>query len=82
MQWLNGGTSPSTTYTDHETGQVLSMEDPCGNGTCSDTIGTNHTTKYYYADSYSSGTLSGKTNAYLTMITNPLGQSTKLHLWL
>jgi hypothetical protein len=51
------------------------MTDPCGNGNCSDMPGitVNHTTTYSYADSYTSGTPSGNTNAYLTKITDPLG---------
>jgi len=70
-------TNPTSTYTYDETGQVLSMTDPCGNTTCSDMSGTNHTTSYSYADSYvsgdtyTSGTPSGSTNAYLTQITYP-----------
>jgi RHS repeat-associated protein len=75
VRWLNGGTSPATTYTYDETGQVLTMTDSCGIGTCSDMTGTNHTTTYSYADNYSSGTPPGNTNAYLTKVTNPLGQS-------
>ena len=70
-----------TTYIYDETGQVLSMKDPCGNGSCSDmnVAGETHTTTYSYADSYtvlSNGqnvTYSppGNTNAYLTGITYP-----------
>jgi RHS repeat-associated protein len=71
-QWLNTGTSPFTTYTYDETGQVLSMTDPKTNQT-----------SYSYADSFlntnSSGFTttagsppSGKvTNAYLTKVTDP-----------
>src|SRR6267142_2035281 len=72
-----------TKYTYDETGQVLSMTDPCGNAVCSDVNGTNHTTQYFYIDSYtmlSNGqnvpyTPSGNTNAYRTQITNALGQT-------
>ncbi|MGD0515828.1 MAG: hypothetical protein ABSA29_21190, partial [Terriglobales bacterium] len=84
-QWLSAGSSPATTYSYDETGQVLSMTDPCGNGTCSDMTGaTTHTTTYSFADSYlnthSSGFTttagfppSGKvTNAYLTKVTYPI----------
>ena len=83
-QWLNtGSSSPATTYSYDETGQVLSMTDPCGNGTCSDMSGSSHTTTYSYTDSFlntnSNGYTttagsppSGKvTNAYLTQITEP-----------
>lgn len=70
-------TNASTTYTYDEAGQVLSMIDPCGNATCSDMPSGSHTTTYSYTDSYSgcSGAAppSGNTDAYLTMITNPLG---------
>src|SRR3984885_9448082 len=74
--------NPTSTFAYDETGQVLSMADPCGNGTCGDITGTTHTTTYSYADSYTvlsggsniSYTPSGNTNSYLTKITNPLGQ--------
>ncbi|MFZ0869009.1 MAG: RHS repeat-associated core domain-containing protein [Candidatus Sulfotelmatobacter sp.] len=74
------GTSPTTTYTYDETGQILSMTDPCGNGACSDMpTGATHTTNYSYADSYASGSSTctssngpeGNTNALLTLITYP-----------
>jgi RHS repeat-associated protein len=76
-------TDSTTTYTYDETGQVLTVTDPCGNGTCSDMTGTSHTTQYSHADSYTvlSGgqnvayTPSANTNAYLTKITDPLGHS-------
>ena len=68
------------TYTYDQTGQVLSMTDPCGNGTCADVSGSAHTTKYSYGDNYTvlSGgknvayTATGTTNAFLTQITDPL----------
>jgi len=28
-------------------GQVLSITDPCGNGTCTDMVGTNHTKRFF-----------------------------------
>lgn len=86
-QWLNTGSSPATTYTYDETGQVTSTTDPCGVGTCSDMTGAGHTTTYRYGDSYtvlSSGQnvpctsgcpSNGTTNAYLTTVTDPLGHS-------
>ena len=72
--------NPTTTFTYDETGQVLTMIDPCGNAACSDMTGTNHTTTYSYADSYTvlSGgvninyTPASNTNAFLTQITDPL----------
>jgi RHS repeat-associated protein len=79
FQGSQGCTNSVTTYTYDETGQALTMTDACGNATCSDMTGTNHSTTYSYTDSYSScsGTAppSGSTNAYLTKVTNALGQS-------
>jgi RHS repeat-associated protein len=72
--WLNiGGSSPVTSYTYFDTGQVQTMTDPCGNTTCSDVTGSNHTTTYSYADNFASGTGTppGQTNAYLTQISYP-----------
>jgi len=82
-EWESTGTSPVTTYTYDETGQVLTMLDACGNGSCSDMTGSTHTTTYSYADNYTvlSGgqnipyTPSGVTNTYLTTVTNALRQS-------
>jgi len=73
VAWLSGGSSPTTTYTYDETGQVISVNDPCGNATCSDMTGTNHITTYSYTDSYASGfgTPPGNTNSYVTTITYP-----------
>jgi RHS repeat-associated protein len=77
MRWLNTGTSPTTTYTYDETGQVLSMTDACGNTTCSDMTGTNlsHTTTYSYTDSPTGGNAYGQSNAYVTQITYPSANS-------
>ena len=61
-------TNSVSTYTYDETGQVLSITDPCGNGPCGDMVGTNHTTTFSYADP-------GNTNAYLTRKTDPLGHA-------
>jgi YD repeat-containing protein len=78
-RWLNTSNSLlTTTYKYYDTGQVQSMTDPCGNNGCSsDMVGTNHKTTYSYADSFASGAGSptGQTNAYLTTVTNPLGQT-------
>jgi RHS repeat-associated protein len=63
--------NPTTTYNYDETGQVVSMTDPCGNASCSDMTGTNHTTTYSYLDSYTSGTPPSNTNAYLTKMAYP-----------
>ena len=77
----SGCANAVTTYTYDEAGQITSMIDPCGNGTCSDMSGSNHTTTYSYGNSFT--TLSGGTNqsyapsgnadAYITQITDPLG---------
>jgi RHS repeat-associated protein len=78
-RWLNTtGSTLTTTYTYYDTGQVQSMTDPCGNNGCSsDMVGANHTTTYSYMDSPASGTAppSSQTNAYLTLVTNPLGRT-------
>lgn len=75
-QCFPGCVNATTTYAYYETGQIQSMMDPCGNTTCSDMTGTNHTTSYSYSDSYSScggsPPPSGNTNAYLTKVTAPL----------
>ena len=70
--WNSFGASPVTTYIYFDTGQVQSKTDPCGNTTCSDMTGTNHTTSYSYSDTPGfepSGV--GQTNAYLTGVTYP-----------
>lgn len=53
--------SPVTKYTYDDTGKVATMTDPNLNATT-----------YSYTDSYTSGTPSGNTNAYLTKITRPV----------
>jgi hypothetical protein len=53
-QCLQSCSSAVTTYTYDETGQALFLTDACGNATCSDVSGSNHTTQYFYNDSYSS----------------------------
>jgi hypothetical protein len=71
LKCLQGCSAATTKYSFDETGQVLSMTDPCGNVTCADIPGTNHTTTYSYADSPSGGNPEGNSNAYLTQITDP-----------
>lgn len=75
-----------TTYGYDQTGQAISVTDPCGNGSCSDmTVGTNHTTTYSYNNAFTvlSGgvnvpyTASGNTDAYVTNIVDPLGHTRK-----
>jgi YD repeat-containing protein len=61
----------TSTYTYDETGQVLSITDPCGNAGCTDVAGANHTTTYCYKDSCAVVSQSGATNAYVTKITKP-----------
>jgi RHS repeat-associated protein len=72
-----------TKYTYDETGQAMTMIDPCGNAACTDMTGSSHTTLYSYADSYTvlSGGLnvaytpSSNTDAFLTKITDALGHT-------
>lgn len=65
-----------TTYLYDEAGQVVSAIDPCGNGSCGDMSGSNHTTNYYYTDNYSSGTPPGTTDAYVTKVVAPQTSAT------
>jgi RHS repeat-associated protein len=80
-RWLNsGGTSPVTSYTYFDTGHIQTSIDACGNTSCADMVGSNHITTYGYTDSYSScggAAPAGVTNAYLTLVTNPLLQTNK-----
>src|SRR5579862_6280115 len=71
---LQNCTNSISTYTFDETGQVLTKTDGCGNASCADMSGTSHTTTYSYSDNFDTAP-SGETNAYLTRITNALGQS-------
>ena len=73
--------NPTTTWSYDETGLIVSMTDPCGNGSCSnDMTGSNHTTTYYHTDNYTvlSGgsnvgyTPNGNTNSYLTKVVDPM----------
>jgi RHS repeat-associated protein len=71
---LQSCTSPITSYGYDDTGQLVSVTDPCGNTACADMNGSNHTTTYSYTDSYSSsyGTPTGaNTNTYVTTVTGP-----------
>ena len=79
VQSANTGASPTTTYTYDETGQTLSITDPCGNSTCSDVTGTSHTTTYSYTDRYTNGTPPGNTNTYLTTLTRPTVNGVTTH---
>jgi RHS repeat-associated protein len=71
VKWSNKGSSPTTTFTYDKTGQRLSMTDACGNASCSDIAGTNHTTLYSYTDYPADGNSYGNSNAYLTEINRP-----------
>lgn len=73
IRWAESGRSPRTTYAYDETGQVVSITDPCGDphGSCSDMTGSNHATNYYYSNVASDGTsnfttLSGGENVSYT----------------
>lgn len=77
VRWLNTGGSVISTATYDETGQMMSTTDPCGNAACSDMTGANHTTTYSYTDSPTGGNAAGNSNAYVTQITDPLGNSQK-----
>jgi RHS repeat-associated protein len=79
-------TDSVTTLTYDKAGQVTSITDPCGNATCSDVAGSNHTTTISHADSYTclqsngtNGTCSSLpseiTDDFVTSITNALGQT-------
>jgi len=65
----------TTTYSYDETGQVTSMTDPCGNANCAPMVAGSHTYQYSYSDNYDVAPAAGNTNAYLTGVTNPLGQT-------
>jgi RHS repeat-associated protein len=81
-KWITGSTWATTSYAYFDNGQLQSVTDPCGNGTCSDmTVGTNHTTTYSYADEYSSGTPPETTNAYLTTLTRPTVNGMTTHAY-
>jgi RHS repeat-associated protein len=72
VKWANSGTSPTTTFTYDETGQVTSMIDPCGNASSGcGAMGLNHTTSYSYTDSPANANAKGPSNAYLTTVILP-----------
>jgi YD repeat-containing protein len=77
VHWLNTGSAITSTAKYDEAGQIVSTTDPCGNGTCADINGGNHTTTYSYADSPAEGNAAGNSDAYLTQITDPLGEATE-----
>ena len=61
-RWVNSsGSMLTSTFTNDDTGQRLSVTDPRGNAT-----------SYSYTDSYSSGAPPGPTNAYVTTVTHPV----------
>jgi RHS repeat-associated protein len=66
---------PTTTYTYDGTGQPASMTDGCGNASCGDMSGVNHTTKFSFVDNTSPNGVANpagySSNAYLTSITYP-----------
>lgn len=61
---LQGGTGPTTTYTYDETGQPVKMTDPNINQTI-----------YSFSDNPIGGNVSGNSNAYLTQVTDALGNN-------
>jgi RHS repeat-associated protein len=75
IEWQNLPVSQNltTSYSWFDTGELQSKTDPCGNSTCSDIQGTNHTTQYAYSDSPANGNSAGNSFAYVTRITDPLG---------
>jgi YD repeat-containing protein len=77
--FVSGCTASTTTYTYDTGGNVLTATDPCGNATCSDMSGSNHTTSYTYTDNYTTddGTGPGDTYAYVTKITDALSHTTE-----
>jgi RHS repeat-associated protein len=69
VEQVNASTSRTTTYQYDSSENLISLTDACGNGTCSDTSGSNHTTTYTY-----------DSNGNQTSITDPLqNKSTKTY---
>lgn len=77
---LLNGVSLTTTYTYDDTGNVRSVTDPCGNGTCADMTGTSHTSNYSYTDTWAANSslcpVSGESLAFATSVTDALGHTT------
>jgi RHS repeat-associated protein len=61
---VNSTTTRATTYQYDAKENLISMTDACGNGTCSDTVGTNHTWHYTY-----------DSNGFQTSVQDPLGNT-------
>ncbi len=53
------GQAATTTMSYDEAGQIVSATDACGNGSCIDVAGANHTTSYSYSPSYYDAYLTG-----------------------
>jgi RHS repeat-associated protein len=69
VEQVNATTSRTTTYQYDSKENLTSMVDACGNGTCGDMTGSNHTTVYTY-----------DSNGYQTSVTDPLlHKSTKTY---
>jgi YD repeat-containing protein len=61
----------ATTYSYDETGQVMSVTEPCGNTSCGDMSSGVQKTTFSYSDSPSGGNSGGNSDAYLTSTTYP-----------
>jgi len=66
---------PTVSYAYDITGQPVSMTDACGNASCSDMAGSNHTTTFSFSDNPSGANAAGNSNAFLTNIAFPNGLS-------
>lgn len=63
---VNATTSRKTTYQYDASENLIHMTDACGNGTCSDMIGTNHVYTYTY-----------DANGFQTSVQDPLGNTSR-----
>jgi YD repeat-containing protein len=73
----SGNSKKNLTY--DETGQIISVTDPCGNVVCADMPGvTSHSTTFSYSDSPAGGNAKGNSNAYVTVVTDSLGHQVNL----